>query len=210
MYALPVHGAEYVQEAAMDLLPPQTNHAGDRALHDDVRWLGSILGRVIRKLEGEKSFEAVERLRMACRARRKNQRDAPALDELLDFSDNLDLETATQVARAFALFFVLINTAEQVHRVRCRQSHSPPRPGEAPSFPWALERLKERGHGAEEVLRVLSKMEVRPVLTAHPTEPTRHTILDLQTRIAKTLLSMDRKAPSDRKGLRRAARHRMR
>ena len=146
----------------MGLLPHQTSHAGDRALHDDVRWLASILGRVIRKLEGEQCFEAVERLRVGCRARRQNQRDAPAIDELLDFAEHLDLETATKVARAFALFFVLINTAEQVHRVRCRQSQAPIGTKEVPSIQWALERLKERGHGAEEVLRALSKMEVRP------------------------------------------------
>ncbi|HVP78281.1 MAG TPA: phosphoenolpyruvate carboxylase [Thermodesulfobacteriota bacterium] len=187
----------------MSLLPEQTSHAEDRALHDDVRWLGSILGRVILNLEGEECFEAVERLRGACRQRRQNDPQAPGMDALLSYVESLPLETSVRVARAFTLFFVLINTAEQVHRVRCCQAQtltSTALKG-VPSLREALEHLKQRGHRAEEVFRVLSEMEVKPVLTAHPTEPTRHTILDLQTRIAQRLLSTAGMTPAERKEL---------
>ena len=187
----------------MSLLPEQTSHAEDRALHDDVRWLGSILGRVILNLEGEECFEAVERLRGACRARRQNEPQAPGMDDLLSFVESLPLETSVKVARAFTLFFVLINTAEQVHRVRCCQPQaltSTALKG-VPRLQEALEHLKQRKHPAGEVFQVLSEMAVKPVLTAHPTEPTRHTILDLQTRIARTLLSMAGMTPAERKEL---------
>ena len=187
----------------MSLLPEQTSHAEDRALHDDVRWLGSILGRVILNLEGKECFEAVERLRGACRARRQNEPQAPGMDALLSFVESLPLETSVKVARAFTLFFVLINTAEQVHRVRCCQPQaltSTALKG-VPSLQEALEHLKQRRHPAEEVFQVLSEMAVKPVLTAHPTEPTRHTILDLQTRIARRLLSMAVMIPAERKEL---------
>jgi phosphoenolpyruvate carboxylase len=72
---------------------------------------------------------------------------------------------------------------------------------EVPDLHQTLEHLKERGHRVEELLGVLSGMEVRPVLTAHPTEPTRHTILDLQTRIAESLLNREAMTPAERSDL---------
>jgi phosphoenolpyruvate carboxylase len=187
----------------MNLLPKHSSHAEDRALHDDVRWLSSILGRVILRLEGAECFEAVERLRTACRARRQNQPQAPGVEDLLTFVETLPLETAVRVARAFALFFVLINTAEQAHQVRCCQLQTLTSTAlkEMPGLQQTLEHLKERGHQVEEVVGILSGMEVRPVLTAHPTEPTRHTILDLQTRIAGSLLNMEAMTSAERSDL---------
>lgn len=190
----------------MSLLPPHADHGQDRTLHQDVRWLSSLLGKVIRKLEGEECFGAVEHLRTSCRSRRQHQPRAPGLEELFSFVENLPLELSAKVARAFTLLFVLINTAEQVHRIRTRRS--PVKTGtasnEAPTFRWVLEDLKERGYGAEDVSRALSRMDVRAVLTAHPTEPTRHAILDLQTRVAENLLNMDKATLVDRRLLEEA------
>src|SRR5205809_5169162 len=59
------------------------------------------------------------------------------------------------------------------------------------SVRWSLRRLREAGHGAEEVARALLTLDVRPVLTAHPTESARRTILDLQARLAEGLLARD-------------------
>src|ERR687894_632225 len=101
---------------------PQTRPE-DVPLHDDVRWLASALGDVIRRLEGERAFAVVEELRQACRARRHGAPDAPDLAELLDRVRALPLEEAAVAARAFTLFFLLINTAEQVHRVRRREEY---------------------------------------------------------------------------------------
>ena len=159
----------------------------DRPLHEDVRWLASALGDVIRRLEGEAAFEAVERMRQDCRARRRAEPGAPSLEALLERADALPLPLAATVARAFTLFFFLINTAEQVHRVRRRRTyrHTPDAPAQPASPRWAFEHLKAEGHGAAEVKAVLSRLEVRPVLTAHPTEATRRTVLGLQARVAE-------------------------
>src|SRR5437764_435760 len=88
----------------------------DVPLHEDVRWLAASLGRVIRRLEGEAAFETIEALRKACRARRLGAPNARSLDELLAQVEALPLERSAVTARAFTLFFLLINTAEQVHR----------------------------------------------------------------------------------------------
>jgi phosphoenolpyruvate carboxylase len=172
----------------------------DIPLHDDVRRLADALGAVIRKLEGEEAFQTVEHLRRACRARRRGDEDAEGLDALLEQVASLPLELAALAARAFTLFFLLINTAEQVHRVRRRRAYqrdetAPPQPASAR---WAIARLRERGHSASEVAAAIETLQVRPVLTAHPTESTRRTLLGLQARVAELLLDRESAPTSGR------------
>lgn len=176
-----------------DRMTTDDSHNLDRPLHEDVRWLATALGRVIRRFEGDEVFDAVELLRTSSRSRRRGDSDAPNLKAALAKVDRLPLELAAPVARSFTLFFLLINTAEQVHRVRRRQKHAH-RPDEAPqpgSIRWTLERLQGQGHGADEVEEALGRLDVRPVLTAHPTESTRRTVLSLQARVSSLLLRRD-------------------
>lgn len=178
---------------------PPASRPEDRPLHEDVRWLASRLGEVIRRLEGEEAFLAVEGLRAATRARRRGEAGAPSLEALVTRVDALPLPTAAVVARAFTLFFLLINTAEQVHRARRRRAYNhdlqvPPQPGSAR---WTLHHLRQAGHDADAVAEALDALTVQPVLTAHPTESTRRTLLNLQARVAARLLQRDRGAPSE-------------
>jgi phosphoenolpyruvate carboxylase len=101
-------------------------------------------------------------------------------------------------ARAFTLFFLLINTAEQAHRVRRRNTYlgkggSVLQPA---SVRWSMRKLREMGRTADEVERAMITLDVRPVLTAHPTESTRSTLLGLQARVADKLLEREQ-APAD-------------
>jgi phosphoenolpyruvate carboxylase len=177
----------------MALLPPHVPKPENRPLHENVRWLASALGRVIQRFEGDEVFRAVEELRTACRARRLGEPEAPTLAELQARIDGLPLVVAGGVARAFTLFFLLINTAEQVHRARRRDEHEhqadePPQPA---STRWAMETLKAQGCTADQVAAALRNLHVRAVLTAHPTEATRRTVLSLQARIADYLIALD-------------------
>lgn len=113
----------------------------------------------------------------------------------------LSTELAGVAARAFTLFFLLINTAEQVHRVRRRREYmssddDSPQPASAL---WTMERLKTLGFSADQVAEALNELEVRPVLTAHPTESTRRTLLALQARVADLLLSRSERSTSQEK-----------
>src|SRR5688572_3121281 len=171
----------------------------DEPLHDDVRRLGDALGRVLRRLEGERAFEVVESLRVACRARRRDEEGSPTLDELFAQVEALPLNECAVTARAFTLFFLLINTAEQVHRVRRTRAYRTaatvaPQPGSAR---WAMQSLRERGHTAQEVADAIGKLDVRPVLTAHPTESTRRTLLGLQARVADLILARENAPPAE-------------
>src|ERR1700674_1486072 len=170
----------------------------DLPLHEDVRWLAAALGRVIQRLEGREAFEIVEQLRVATRARRHHDPDAPSIDELLRRIDGLTVEQCAMAARAFTLFFLLINTAEQTHRVRRRNAYLGKGGGvlQPASVRWSMRKLREMGCTAEQVERAMLTLDVRPVLTAHPTESTRSTLLGLQARVADKLLARGR-APAD-------------
>src|SRR5256886_12646417 len=160
--------------AATVPLPPPVARPQDAQLRQDVRWLAATLGRVVGRLAGEDTFRAVEELRRACRARRLGVPGAPDLDALLARTRALPPETARLTARAFTVFFILINAAEQAHRVR-RSRQDDLAAAQRGSVRWSLRRLREAGHGAEEVARALLTLDVRPVLTAHPTESARRT-----------------------------------
>jgi len=178
---------------------PAAPRKEDLPLHDDVRWLAGALGRVIRRLQGEEAFAIVERLRVATRARRHEESDAPTLDDLLRQIDALSVEECAIAARAFTLFFLLINTAEQTHRVRRRNAYlgrgvTDP---QAASARWTMRQLRNLGASANDIERAMLALDIRPVLTAHPTESTRRTLLGLQARVADGLLARESASADD-------------
>jgi phosphoenolpyruvate carboxylase len=177
-----------------------TTRPEDVPLHEDVRWLAETLGRVIKRLEGPDAFGAVEGLRQACRDRRRGHANAADFATLLERVAELPVDLSAVTARAFTLFFLLINTAEQVHRVRRSQSYllqGSAEPQHA-SARWTMRQLRAAGQSAEDVAGAIARLDVRPVLTAHPTESTRRTLLALQARVANLLLERERIPVADR------------
>jgi len=143
------------------------------ALRRDVRLLGELLGRVLVEQEGEALLEDVERVRALARAARAGEPHS----DLRDAVGALSLERQTSVLRAFALYFQLANVAEQHHRVRRRREYR--REGTVPheSLAAALSAI-----GGE-----VPAVSLGLVLTAHPTEATRRTVLAAHLRIARLL-----------------------
>lgn len=150
-----------------------------RRLRDEVRFLGALLGEVLREQGGDGLFEAVERVRLTTKALRTSF--DPVLErELVDFLEALPDQRALEVARAFGLYFRLTNLAEQHHRVRRRREYllRQHRDAPQPASPAALvAELRARGLGPEEALGLLRSLRVDLVLTAHPTEAARRTVL---------------------------------
>ena len=185
--------------------PPATRDE-DLPLHEDVRWLAAALGQVIRRLEGDAAFETVEALRRATRSRRHGEPDAPSLAHLLQLVDALPVDRAAITARAFTLFFLLINTAEQVHRVRRTRDYQR-REGVAPqpaSARQVMLSLRDAGVDKRAIASAIRALQVRPVLTAHPTESTRRTLLALQARVADLLLARDAAPSAERAAVEQA------
>ena len=143
----------------------------DELLHRDVRFLGDMLGSVIREIAGEEAIDLVEKVRTLSRDRRLGRHDAePALAARIE---SLDERQATVVARAFSIFFDLVNIAEDRQRVRIlhdRERKQHPEPlGE--SLPAGIAELKSLGAPADDVQKILDRLAVELVQTAAVPQP---------------------------------------
>ena len=155
----------------------------NQPLVDDIRLLGRVLGDVIREQEGSAAFELIERVRQLSVAYRLKA-DAGAgraLDRLLK---NLSSDQTVSVIRAFSYFSHLANIAEDRHHVRRREHHERQGDVQEGSLAFAFEHLARRGVSADEIAQALAHAYISPVLTAHPTEVQRKSILDAQRAIA--------------------------
>ena len=167
----------------------------DLPLKEDTRLLGRLLGDVLRAQTGEAGFARVEAIRQtAIRFRRAGPADAPAVKRELDESLNrLPIAQTLEVVRAFSYFSHLVNIAEDVHQNRRRRVHalagSPPQNG---SMARALEHAAGMGADGTALFKWFSAALVSPVLTAHPTEVQRRSILDCEREIARLLKWRDR------------------
>jgi phosphoenolpyruvate carboxylase len=167
-------------------------HDAERAAHknqplvDDVRLLGRILGDVIREQEGKAAYERVERIRQLAVAYRLKRDKAAgrALDRLLM---SLSGDHTVSVIRAFSYFSHLANIAEDRHHLRRRSVHERQGHLQEGSLALAFERLARRGVHAGQVVTTLDHAFISPVLTAHPTEVQRKSILDAERAIAELL-----------------------
>ncbi|HVW27062.1 MAG TPA: phosphoenolpyruvate carboxylase [Polyangiaceae bacterium] len=171
---------------------PPSEAAIAHPLREDIRLLGRVLGDTVRRQEGSTMFDVVERIRRtAIRFRRSGDHDAR--EELARLVDGLDIESAISVVRAFTYFSHLSNIAEDRHhnrRHRQRLLRGEP-PGEG-SLALAVARMKEQGVTCDELAAALRTVAISPVLTAHPTEVQRKSILDRHMAIARLLADRGR------------------
>jgi phosphoenolpyruvate carboxylase len=164
-------------------------------LREDTRLLGRVLGDVLRAQTGVAGFERIERIRQtAIRFRRADGDEAQgARADLAALLNPLPIGDVLHVVRAFSYFSHLANLAEDVHHLRRRRAHEqagdPARPG---SLEHALDRLVAAGVDAQEIQRWLDDALVCPVLTAHPTEVQRKSILDSERALGALLVWRDR------------------
>ncbi|HVQ76760.1 MAG TPA: phosphoenolpyruvate carboxylase [Candidatus Binatia bacterium] len=152
-----------------------------------IHFLGETLGEVLRAEESEAIFDTEERIRALAKGRRAG--DPVAAEALAAAVAALPADAARATASAFAVYFDLVNLAEEAERVRAlrereRISHPTP-PGE--SVGDAIARLRGRGVSANEMARLLRRLRIEVVLTAHPTEAKRRTALSKLQRIAEIL-----------------------
>ena len=195
-------GADRVPGSDLSVATNDTPGAADKdsPLREDIRLLGRILGDTLRLREGEAVFEAVEGIRRTS-VRFERDQDGEAGARLAALLNALPRESVNAVVRAFSFFLQLANLAEDQHHIRRRRAHaiagSPPREG---SLSHALARMAAAGVSVPALHDLLDRALVSPVLTAHPTEVQRHSILLCQKRIGACLDARDRIAmtPSDR------------
>ncbi|HEX7491853.1 MAG TPA: phosphoenolpyruvate carboxylase [Candidatus Limnocylindrales bacterium] len=198
-----------VSQIAALVEPRSGGAAGGRdALSREVKLLGALLGQVIAEQGGPELLALVERCRLRSIAFRETG-DAEAERALDAELGSLDVAQAEALASAFSLYFQLVNLAEEmetVRRLKSDQNVSGPAVEGTPLA--AVEWLQERGWSREQVAAQLSRMRISPVLTAHPTEARRRTMLTALRRCYRLLEQLDdsRRGAADDADLRRRLR----
>ncbi len=165
-------------------------HSKDQPLIDDIRLLGRMLGDVIREQEGQAAYDVVEQVRRLSVAFRRDA-DAAADRALKRLLKSLSGDQTVSVIRAFTYFSHLANLAEDRHHIRRRAVHERAGSAQEGSIEVALARVRAAGLSAHTVARTLADSYVAPVLTAHPTEVQRKSILDTEREIAQLLAERD-------------------
>jgi phosphoenolpyruvate carboxylase len=162
----------------------------DEPLIDDIRLLGRILGDVIREQEGEATYALVEKVRTLSVAFRRDA-DQAADRALKNLLKGLSAAETVRVIRAFTYFSHLANLAEDRHQIRRATEADRAGAAEDGSLETALARIRKAGVTPEAVVESLARSYVSPVLTAHPTEVQRKSILDAERAIAQLLTARD-------------------
>lgn len=170
----------------------------DVRLREDVHVLGELLGDTIRQQHGEAFLQKIEDIRHSAKADRRGPGE-----QLSSTLADLAEEDLLPVARAFNQFLNLANMAEQYQLIR-RRDAGQPEPFEARVLPELLARLKQAGHKNDALARQLAKLDIQLVLTAHPTEVARRTLIQKYDAIAAQLAAQDHRdlTPAERQQVR--------
>ncbi len=166
----------------------------DAPLRRDVKFLGRLLGEVLVEQEGRELFELEELVRLLAIRRRRGPRDGrgDAAKELARLLAGIGSEQAEPVIRAFAVYFQLVNLAEQHHRVRRARAHASDPEPQRGSLLATLRLATARGDTAEQARAGIRELEVTLTFTAHPTQAVRRSVLAKLYRMARILEERDR------------------
>src|SRR6266516_3706669 len=186
-----------------------SRHEKDAPLRQDIRTLGNALGQAIQRHRGHAIFDTVERLRKNCRRLRECDRllltatpietaqlqaEIVQLDrEIAQIVDNCSLDAAIDVIRAFTVYFHLVNTAEQYHRIRLRRSHedgTDDRPQHG-SLAALIRFFQQNELSTSTLQKLFQRLSIELVFTAHPTEATRRSLITKLRQIATLLEAHD-------------------
>ncbi|MGH0037968.1 MAG: phosphoenolpyruvate carboxylase [Myxococcota bacterium] len=144
----------------------------DAALRADIRHLGEELGRTLVRQSGTSLLERVETIREL--SRRADEGDATSAEQLREMLRKVGAVDAIELARAFTTYFHLATVAEQTHRIALIDSREEADRGR---LPLVIDRIQEAGLPERDIQRAVQRLEIRPVVTAHPTEASRRSVL---------------------------------
>ncbi len=160
----------------------------DARLRENVHLLGQLLGDTLRAQQGSAFFDKIERIRKGAKHSRRAGVDGT--EQLEQILNGLDGDELLPVVRAFSHFLNLANIAEQHHQIRRRRAGEA-EPFELLALPALLEKLLASGQSAEQLVGHVSELEIELVLTAHPTEIARRTLIQKYDAIAEQLALQD-------------------
>lgn len=155
-------------------------------LKSQVRYLGNLLGSVIREQAGDRILDLEEDFRKTARELRTNYSESAA-HHIEQLARSLDAGSALDVMNTFTLYFQVVNIAEQHESLLLAQELESTVAELPTTILQAITRLKETGLSTGDLKELLSRTLITPVFTAHPTEAKRYTVLGLLSRIEKLL-----------------------
>src|SRR5690625_1971063 len=160
-------------------------------LRNDVKMLGNILGEILVFHGGKELFDQVEAIREMTKNIRK-EFDEDTYHALKEKISNLNPPMRQQVIRAFSIYFYIINVAEQNHRIRRRRQYLLEH-DTSQSFSIEKTVAKVKGYSLtnDTLQEVLNDLSIELIMTAHPTEATKRTVLEIQKRISSHLRKLD-------------------
>jgi phosphoenolpyruvate carboxylase len=186
--------SELVNDTKLETTIPNTDttKGSFNLLRRDVRFLGNILGEVLVHQGGNELLDIVEKIREMSKSLRAHYIE-DLFNEFKQTIQTLDPDRRHQVIRAFAIYFQLVNIAEQNHRVRRKRDYERStgeevQPGSIESM---ILELKERNIPQDEVQEILKGISLELVMTAHPTEAMRRAVLDIHKRISEDVMELD-------------------
>ncbi|QII06349.1 phosphoenolpyruvate carboxylase [Rhodococcoides fascians A25f] len=158
-------------------------------LREDIRYLGGILGEIIREHEGDDVFELIEAARVESFAVRRSEIER---DDSVGRYTDVEVVQAVPLIRAFSHFSLLANLAEDLHRERRRAIHLDREdPPQNSSLDATWLKIDAAAPTREQVAAALTDALVAPVITAHPTETRRRTVFDVQSKITELMRRRD-------------------
>ena len=166
-----------------DLKPQKTQ------LQSDVHLLGKLLGEVLCEQEGKDLYEMVEKVRLLAKSARNGEPEA--WEKLQAVLSQLSMSDMLSVARGFSQFLALANIAEQHQRIRKRKHYHMEGKDQKLSIKATIKELQSKGLSPEQIVTTIENLQIELVLTAHPTEVNRRTILQKYNAIAQILNTLD-------------------
>lgn len=154
----------------------------ERSIRTNIQMLGDFLGETIRDSQGSDILDLIENIRVLSKNSRNG--DEQARQKLLDILANISIENVIPVARAFSQFLNLTNIAEQYHSI---SRHTKKTDTLGRSMGALFARLKAQNIPAERVIETVEKLLIDLVLTAHPTEVTRRSLVHKHVEINRCL-----------------------
>ncbi|QCS52670.1 phosphoenolpyruvate carboxylase [Priestia flexa] len=169
------------------------------ALRRDVKFLGQLLGNVLIYEGGQELLNKVEKIREVAKILREHN-NHDIYEQLKTEITSIEDPMRQQVIRAFSVYFHLVNIAEQNHRIRRKREYQQQekvniQPG---SLEKAVSDLKNSGVTADVITKLLETLSLELIITAHPTEATRRSVLDIHKRIADILQAFEQKSVTKR------------
>jgi len=174
------------KEELIPLAPSQNQ------LRHDIRFLSKLLAEIIREQEGEDLLLKIEEIRTLAQEIRAKHNPL-MIESQKKLINSLSLDEAYNIARAFTIYFQLVNIAEEVQRVRrLRDYERSPEVFQEMSLKKLFKDLMDEDYTPKEILDFLAHCDIGPVLTAHPTESKRRTVLDHLFFISGQLIQLNR------------------